>query len=74
MVVTCRDSDLAERDLLGAVPQELLPEGGEVLGALDDGGEVVPRELARLRGEVDVAVGQEQLGLGDAAGVDDGCG
>ena len=62
---------LAEGDLLGALPEELLPERAEALVALDDRREVVSRQLARLRGEVDVAVREQDLRLGDAAGVED---
>ena len=62
---------LAEDDLLRALPEELLPERAEVLVALDDRREVVPGELAGLRGEVDVAVREQDLRLRDAAGVED---
>src|SRR3954447_11480795 len=60
----------AERDLLRALPQERLAELREVLVALDDRREVVARELARLGREVDVAVGQEDLGLRHAARIE----
>ena len=42
-------------------------ERAEVLVALDDRGEMVPGQLARLRCEVDVPVGEQELGLGDTA-------
>ena len=48
-----------------------MPSVAEVLVALDDRREVVPRELARLRREVDVAVREQDLRLRDAAGVED---
>src|SRR5581483_6364879 len=63
-------SGLAEDDLLRALPEELAAERAQVLVALDDRGEVVAGELARLGGEVDVAVGEQDLGLADAARVE----
>src|SRR4029450_953137 len=43
----------------------------KVVAAFDDRREVVPGELPRLRGEVDVAVREQDLGLRDASRVED---
>ena len=51
--------------------RNLTPSGPEVLVALDDRREVVAGQLAGLRGEVDVAVGEQDLGFGDASGLED---
>src|SRR3954451_10284855 len=59
--------DLAERDLLRALPECQPAELGEVLLTLDDRREMVPGERARLRPESAVAGREEELGLGDTA-------
>src|SRR6187200_852920 len=61
---------LDEHNLLGTLPEERLAQIAQVLVSLDDRREVVARELARLRGEVDVAVCEQDLGLRDAARVE----
>src|SRR3954466_8414043 len=64
------DSGELEGNVLGAFPEEGLAELGEVLVALDDGREMIARELPRLGGEVDVAVGEQDLGLGNATRIE----
>src|SRR3954454_25328722 len=59
-----------EHDVLGTLPQRLLAEGAQVLGVLDDGEEVVAGELADDAREQAAAVRQEDLGLAEAAGVE----
>ena len=66
-----RPSALGEDDLLRALPEHAPAELAQLLVALDDRGEVVARERARLARERDVAVREQQLGLADAAGEDD---
>lgn len=44
---------------------------GQLLGALDDGREVVAGELPDLAGETDTAVEEQDLGLADAAGMEE---
>ena len=51
--------------------RNLRPELAKVLVAFDDRGEVVARERARLGGEADVSVGEQDLRLRDAARVED---
>src|SRR5579864_1333713 len=70
---TCSRQRLAlcEDDLLGALPEEALAEGAQVLVALDDRREVVASERAGLAREADVAVREQELRLADAAGVED---
>jgi hypothetical protein len=41
-----------------------------LLPALDNGEEVITGELSDLTGETDAAIGEEDLGLADAAGMD----
>src|SRR5579862_3676234 len=60
---------LAERDGLRALPEGQLAECRELLLALDEGGEVVGPQLAGLRREVAIPVGEQQLGLALAARV-----
>src|SRR5262249_2085936 len=61
---------LPEGDVLGAVPENELAQFLQALAALDDRREVVAGELPGLTGEARVAVGEEQLGLADAARVE----
>src|SRR6478735_3773881 len=70
MPATSRFLDDAEGDRLGAFPERQAPQLGELLEALDDRGEVVPRERARLRREGAVAVRKQQLCLAHAARVE----
>src|SRR5262249_59841630 len=60
-----------ERDRLRALPERQAAELGEMLAALDHGREVVTRERSGLRAERAVAVGEQELGLRDAAGVEE---
>src|SRR5947207_1755793 len=62
-----RISGLGEPDLLRAFPEKLPSELPEVLAPLDDRREVVAGELACLAREVDVAVGEQNLGLAHTA-------
>ena len=67
----CSTSGLAEGDVLRALPQHPASELAQVLVSLDDRREVVSREWTRLGGEAHVAVGEQDLRLGDAARVED---
>ena len=62
---------LAERDVLGAVPEHPPAELAQVLVPGDDRREVVPGERARLARERDVAVREQELRLAHAARVED---
>ena len=53
------------------MPQDEFAERPEVLPAVNDGQEVVAGELAGLAGKAYRAVGEQDLGFADAAGVDD---
>ena len=64
----CLGLTLAERDRLCALPERQAAELGQLLEAFHDGREVIPRERAGLRSEGAVSVGEEELGLRDAAG------
>src|SRR4051794_31660221 len=59
-----------EHDVLRALPKRLLAERAQVLVALDDREEVVARELADDAREQAAAVRQQDLGLADAAGIE----
>src|SRR5205807_9077098 len=48
-----------------------LAERRQILKARGQGDEVVAGELAHLAGEMDAAIGQQNLGLADAAGIED---
>src|SRR5580700_5550410 len=58
-----------ENDVLRAFPQDELSKRRQLLGALLDGREMVARELAHLACEDGPAVGKQDLGLADAAGI-----
>src|SRR5271166_6366406 len=66
-----RLSNFLEQNVLRALPQRQLAERGEILAAFHDGEKMVAGELADLAGEADAPVGQQDLGLADAAGVED---
>src|SRR6201999_3716424 len=66
-----RPLELAEGDLLRAFPEGQAPECGELLVAVDERREVVSRERTRLGAERAVSVRKEQLGLADAARVEE---
>jgi hypothetical protein len=57
-------------DRLSALPQGQPAELGQLLGTLDDRQQVVAVELPGLAGETDRAVGEQDLGFADAAGVE----
>src|SRR5258708_6857368 len=59
-----------ESDLLRAFPEDLPAELAQVLDSFVDRGEVVARQLPHLAGEQGRAVREEDLGLADAAGVE----
>src|SRR5919109_5489566 len=59
-----------EDDVLGALPKGLLAQRAEVVVALDDRQEVVPGKLADDAREQAAAVRQQDLGLAEAAGVE----
>src|SRR5665213_2372769 len=58
-----------ERDFLRALPHDPMPERRELLAALVDRREMVARQLARFAGEHRRAVRKQDLGLADAAGI-----
>jgi len=51
------------------VPEDHLAERPELLEPLDDGQEMVAGKLPDLAGEVDRAIGEQNLGFTDAAGI-----
>jgi hypothetical protein len=53
------------------VPQSEPAELRQLLGALDDRQEVVAGELPDFAGETDAAIGEQDLGLADPAGVEE---
>src|SRR3954467_5586586 len=59
-----------EHDVLRTLPQRLLAERAQVLVALDDREEVVAGELADDAREEAPAVREQDLGLAEAAGVE----
>src|SRR5437899_5012532 len=69
--------DFLEADLLCALPQHGLAERGQVLQPRGQGDEVVAGELTHLACEMHAAIGQQDFGLADAAGIENdlaGCG
>src|SRR5919198_4363726 len=60
---------LPEGDVLRTVPEHALAELLQALAALDDRREVVAGELSGLAREARVPVREQQLGLADAAGI-----
>jgi len=52
-------------------PQRFATEGIEILQAGRQRDEMVAGELAHLGGEADATVGEQDLGLADAAGIED---
>src|SRR6267378_6270908 len=62
-------SDRFERDVLRAFPQDELAERGKLVGAVLDGREMVARELAHLAREDGRPIGEQDLGLAQAARV-----
>ena len=69
--VALGDSALSEDDRLRAFPEEASGRARAGSRALDDRREVVAGELARLAREAGVAVGEQDLGLADAARVEE---
>ena len=59
-----------EFDVLGAAPEDQLAERAQLVESVDNRQEMVAGELADLAGEADRAIGKEDLGLADPAGVD----
>src|SRR6185312_15404616 len=57
--------------VLRAVPQAQAPEFGQLVEVRRQGDEMVAGELAELAGEMDAAIGEQDLGLADAAGIED---
>src|SRR5260370_9880 len=58
-----------EADFLRALPQHGPAQRGQILKTRGQRDEVIARELAPLAGEVHAAIGQQNLGFADAAGV-----
>ena len=52
------------------MPEDVFAEFGQPLTTLGDRDEVVAGELPHLRGEADAAIGEQDLGLADAARVE----
>src|SRR5690349_14474971 len=70
-------SGFLEADLLRALPQHGLAERRQVLQPRGQGDEVIAGELAHLAREMHAAIGQQDFGLADTAGIKDdlaGCG
>src|SRR5205807_6559477 len=65
------DSRFGKADLLRALPEDLPAELAQVLVPVDDRREVVACELPRLAREVRVTIREQDLGLADAARVED---
>ncbi len=63
--------DFLEADFLRALPQHGLAERGQVFQPRGQGDEMIAGELAHLAGEVHAAIGEQDLGLADAAGIED---
>src|SRR5262249_33009007 len=62
-------SELNELDRLCPVPQGQPTEFGQSLGSFDDRDEMVTGELADFAGETDAAIGEQNFGFADAAGM-----
>src|ERR1700727_2575624 len=60
-----------EHDVLGAVPQHVLAERTQLIAAFDHGQKMTAGELADLAGKMHAAIGEQNLGLADAAGIED---
>src|SRR5829696_5948637 len=58
-----------EADFLRALPQHGLAERGQVLQPRGQGDEMIAGELAHLAREVHAAIGQQDFGFADAAGI-----
>src|SRR5712692_9564362 len=59
-----------EDDVLRALPQHRVPHRAQLLASGLDGEEVIAGELADLAGETGRAVREEDLGLAEAAGIE----
>src|SRR5271156_5216234 len=59
-----------EANLLRAFPERFAAERIEVLEARRQCDEMIARQLADLRGEAHAAIGEQNLGLADAAGIE----
>jgi hypothetical protein len=64
-------SNQAKFNRLSALPQGQSAELGQVLDSFYDGQEVVASKLPDLAGETDAAIGEQDLSLADAAGVEE---
>src|SRR5688572_3493797 len=58
-------------DVLCAFPEDEAPELGKLVEAFDDRQERIPLQRAVLAGETGPAVGEEDLGLADPAGIEE---
>src|ERR1700679_1288418 len=63
--------DRFEQNILGAVPQHELAERTHLIAAFNDRQKMISRELTDLAGETHIAVGEQDLGFADAAGIED---
>src|SRR4029077_4176109 len=64
-------SDLLEADLLRTLPEHGLAEQGKVFETRRHGDEMIAGELAHLAREMHAAIGEQDLGFADAAGIKD---
>ena len=67
----CRLSFQRKADLLRAFPQRHLAEPDDILEPGGDRDEMIARELADFGGEARAAIREQDLGLADAAGIED---
>src|SRR5215207_3702565 len=59
-----------EEDVLGAFPDDASPRLFELIAPIDDGEEMVAGELAEFAGEAGRAVGEEDFGFAEPAGIE----
>src|SRR5689334_14782374 len=60
-----------EENVLRPLPERHLAERGKLLAAFGDGEEMVAGKLSHFAGKAHAAIGKENLGFADAAGVKD---
>lgn len=63
--------DFAEPDVLRALPKHFPSQCGELVEPFRDGQEMVAGKLAHLAGKVDAAIGKQDFGFAEAAGIKD---
>src|SRR6516165_8560370 len=60
-----------EEDVLRALPERHFAERRKLIGAFNDGEKMIAGELPHFAGKAHAAIGEENLGLADAAGIKD---